>query len=150
MAVGDYNSPYTGAQLDDTIRKITSNEIHSYVRVFTNASGAATVNVNSLPAGPNGLRTGTYDVLYGMNGGVTSLSVSRLILDDLSMNNVGTGHSDGTGATGAVVLGFSYVKFDGGNKDIIALTDQVDIAANSVMADFNLSIYKIYRQDTIA
>ncbi len=150
MATGDYNSPYTGAQLDDTIRKISNNDIHSYVEVFSNTAGAATVNLNSLPAGPDGLRTGTYDILYSYAGSTSgSRSTSRLIIHDVSATSTGTGHADASESNGNITLGFSHAQLDGASKDISAITDQVNITANSVVVNHGLAIYKIYRQDTI-
>ncbi len=148
MATGDYNSPYTGQQLDDTIRKISSNDIHSYVKVFDNASGAPVVAINSLPAGPDGLRTGVYDVLYSTSSAVRS--TSRLNVMDLSV------HASGSGRTNAVMVGtdatlnISLCVFTVADQSFHALRDTVNITQDTVVADAPMNIYEIYRQDTIA
>ncbi len=148
MATGDYNSPYTGQQLDDTIRKISSNNIHTYVKVYDNAAGAEIVSINSLPAGPNGLRTGVYDILYSNSPSTRSTSIMDVV--DLSQHCSGSGRSNAVAGGTGVLLKLSQTIFLVADQSFHAIQDSVDVGANTVTADAPMKIYEIYRQDTIA
>ncbi len=153
MAIGDYNSPYTGQQLDDTIRKISSNNIHTYVKVFDNANGIEVVGINSLPAGPDGLRTGIYDVIYSETA--AARNTSRIRVDELSLGATGSGRSNifGDGTPGNdLKLYLSQVAFKVSDQSFHAYKDHVNITDPSDLLLLNqpMKIYEIWRQDTIA
>ncbi len=153
MATGDYNSPYTGAQLDDTIRKISSNDIHTYVEVFSNPAGTSGITgiaLSSLPAGPNGLRTGVYDVEFNTQGGsntaMDGASLSRLIIHDTNTNASGSGHTgmwtDNVGAVRA--------QYDAGDGRIKILHRIINVQTGAAVDDSgSTEIYYISRQDTV-
>ncbi len=148
MATGDYNSPYTGQQLDDTIRKISSNNIHTYVKVFDNAAGIEVVPINSLPAGPDGLRTGVYDILYSNSAGTRSTSHVNVM--DLAVHASGSGRTNAAMAGAEATLMISLCVFTVADQSFHALRDTVNIPQNTVVADTPMKIFEIYRQDTIA
>ncbi len=148
MATGDYNSPYTGQQLDDTIRKISSNSIHTYVKVFDNAAGAPLVSINSLPAGPNGLRTGVYDINYSYNA--STRNSSRVDVFDLSQKSFGATKAnaliDGTDVT----ITSNQPLFESSTQEFRVGSEIVNIGQNTLTQITGPLIYEIYRQDTIA
>ncbi len=154
MAVADYNSPYTGAMLDETIRKVTGNDLHSYVEVFRDESGSTTeVNINSLPTGPNGLRTGLYTIAYGQGTlAAGNVSTSTILVTNISSNAAGSGHGSLSvdGGTGDYSIHATRTEYEGGAKVFKALYDSLNVTANFGVIGTPLNILIIRRQDTLA
>jgi len=148
--MADYNSPYTGSQLDETIRKITSNNIHTYHLVFENDSGAAKVYLSSLPAGPDGKRTGVYDIIYDGAGASGAGSVSRIYIHDENEDAGGSGHTDLAGTGNTASIWAPHAHYSHSDKSFAASVDTVALDTNAVTTDYGIKIYKITRQDTIA
>ena len=156
MATGDYNSPYTGQQLDDTIRKISTNSLHSYTKVFDNPVGAQVVSINSLPSDQNGLRSGVYDVIYaGAAGGASWDSTSRINIHNLNNEASGTGRTNSAVNGTNIEIRLSNVHFSVADQSLRAVRDTVTVSTDantgaSSVPDTPMYIYAIYRQDTIA
>ena len=155
MADAAYNSPYTGAQLDETIRKITSNKIHTYVEVFDSHMGTNKgIQLSSLPLNPQGNRNGVYDVEFASAGSTQTAmdgaSVSRLYIHDTGIRASGSGHvgmwMDGTKMYIAEIRAY-YDEADGKIKINYQIAD---IQKNSIHDNAAYGkIFKISRQDTI-
>ncbi len=61
--MADYNSPYTGAEIDAGIAK--TEEILTLVQVYNGAPVNTGISINNIPVNPGtGDRTGVYDIIY--------------------------------------------------------------------------------------
>ncbi len=150
MAVGDYNSPYTGQQLDDTIRKISSNNIHTYVKVYDNPAGTdSPILINSLPVGPNGLRTGVYDITHGLTSHPDSVQSARIIVSNLNETSSSVSRVAGSMSGADLLLQITKVSYSGTGFTFNAGKQDLNITQDSV-AYQTAAIYEIWRQDTIA
>jgi len=141
----DYNSPYTGAEVDAAIAK--TDGILESVAVWEGVPTNVGVPLSSLSVNPGtGDRTGTYDVLYSETATDVETSagtpaLSRIQLLEETQFAIGSGHSDMTDT----VLYSSSVDFskdsDGNFKGVVsAHTFGTGIATHT-----DLYIHKIYR-----
>ncbi len=98
--MADFNSAYTGAEVDAAIAKTDS--ILGSVQVYNGSPTNTGIPMSSIGINPDtGDKTGTYDIIYaGSNTSVDTASgepnVSRLWIGNEGQTSGGSGHSDMT------------------------------------------------------
>ncbi len=93
--MADYNSPYTGAEIDAGIARTDS--IMEYVQVYAGAPTNAGVALDSLSINPSkGDRTGIYDIVFNRESTTpvvgSKIYLSRLYVKSADMECIGTSH----------------------------------------------------------
>jgi len=151
MATADYNSPYTGAQLDEVIRKITSNDIHTYTELFRNPAGTTGgIPINTFQAGPDGLRTGTYEILWGGQGAlVDHANLSMIVIENLSTSARGPGSFNFTDTSGTMILSVDTAYYDPTTQKIEVFRRDLDLNTNTEVANWSVEIFVVSRRDTL-
>ncbi len=100
--MADYNSAYTGAEIDAAVGAMTGGSVSGQQLVWDNTSGTppTSVAMSAIPVNPDtGDKRGVYTVIYSQtsadvdtSAGVPNSSV--LYIGDVNQNSGGSGHSD--------------------------------------------------------
>ncbi len=95
--MADYNSPYTGAEVDAAVNK--TDKIEESVKVWSGSPINVGVHIDNIPVNPGtGDKTGIYDIIFSHDtvspeaaGSITYNS--RLKISNTDANSIGVSHS---------------------------------------------------------
>ncbi len=147
--MADYNSAYTGPEVDAALAK--TEQIMEFVQVYAGSPTNTGVPLSVLPVNPGtGSKTGVYDIIYAATDtdpddpGATG-STSRLYVG----NESGTYNGAGTVQMTDTAIASHHVMFnDSGSLTFEALYSLHDFGSGTA-THLNLYIHKIYRLQEI-
>ncbi len=148
--MADYNSSYTGLELDAAIA--ATDEIMEFVEVYAGAATNTGIPLSSLSVNPGtGDKTGIYDVLYSASmtdpdSSSGTGSLSRLYIGNESGTYNGAGVSSMTGTDIAV----HHVMYNDSNSGLVESIYDTHTFGSGTATTLKLYIHKVWRLQKIA
>ena len=138
--MADYNSAYTGQEVDAAIAK--SAKIGEFATVWAGSPTSSPISLSSLPANPGtGDRTGLYYIEYDVAQSSTAPSTSFIHVSNESNDTVASGHTDMDSGEGAIYSSHVAVK----SGAFQATYDKCVVNSGTFTLDQPLYIRKIWR-----
>ncbi len=148
--MADYNSRFTGAQIDDGIEDTA--EITERAEIWSNASGTTDrIAIGSIPVDPaTGTYIGMYCLEYSLDsvaGGSTSdaRSSSSFIITDIDRDVSGNGSVSITVDGGEAILYANQSYYNATSDEIYAHYDKINQATGAVSENQPLRVWTIWR-----
>lgn len=149
--MADYNSPYTGAEIDASIGKVES--LRADVQIYAGAPTNGGIQLSSLSINPDtGDRTGIYDIVLSPDSTDISSPGSEAFFSTLYIPNL-SGIAMGTlsGGMSDIAIIVRKARYDGDNGDgpIIGLNFR-HLFSSGVKEVTPLYIHEIWRRQSPA
>ncbi len=149
--MADYNSVYTGTEIDAAIAKTTNME--GLVQVYNGAPTQTEIPASSLPINPaTGDRTGLYYIVHASTADALTLANTRTRISMCAIKGI-TADSSGTstiyiGANGLAIEYF-YGSFHGSTSTFYAKEKLFTIASGNISENLQY-IHEIWRFQELA